>query len=189
MSLPNVHNTACPAPTRIRKRGFSVIELLLVMGIILILVSVSVPSLGTMMRTYRQGAAMQQIVGDLRKARSEAIRTGWQYRIIGFNSGASSEHRNQYRLMGRQSSAIAWPLDTVDAFTSDTQLAGAWVDINALYPGISFNPDDATADFSVVFDARGVRLSFDSFDPLVVDMGSGTSKSVIVSTVGGIKSE
>jgi prepilin-type N-terminal cleavage/methylation domain-containing protein len=170
-------------------RGFSVIELLLVMGIVLILVSVSVPSLGTMMRTYRQGAAMQQIIGDLRKARSEAIRTGWQYRIFGFNAAASSEYRNQYRLMGRQSSAIAWPADTVDAFTSGTQLAGAWVDIDSLYPGIRFNPDDATADFSVVFDARGVRLSFDSFDPLIVDMSSGTSKSVIVSTVGGIKSE
>jgi prepilin-type N-terminal cleavage/methylation domain-containing protein len=172
-----------------RTRGFSAIELLLVMGIVLILVSVSVPSLSTMMRIYRQGAATQQIIGDLRKARSEAIRTGWQYRIIGFNSGGTSDYRNQYRLMGRQSSAFGWPSGTVDAFTSATQLAGAWVDINSLYPGISFNPDDATADFSVVFDARGVRISFDSFDPLVVDMGSGTSKSVIVSTVGGIKSE
>lgn len=189
MNAPNAQSTACRVSPRNRMRGFSVIELLLVVGIVLILVSVSVPSLGTMMRTYRQGAAMQQIVGDLRKARSEAIRTGWQYRIFGFNSGATSEYRNQYRVMGRQSSAISWPTDTADAFTSDTQLAGAWVDINSLYPGINLNPDDASADFSVVFDARGVRLSFDSFDPLIVDMGSGTERSVIVSTVGGIKSE
>jgi len=193
MLMPDGDKTSHRAPPRCaaarRKgvaRGFSIIELMLAMCIVLILVSVSVPSFSQAFRNYRRDAAAQQIVGDLRRARSDAIMSGWQYRVVGFNAGASSAYRNQYRRIGRISSA-SWPSDTAAAFQSSTQMAGAWVDIAALYPGVSINPDD-TGSFSVSFNANGTRIE-SSFDPLVVTNGTATPKSVIVSIVGGIKSE
>lgn len=175
------------------RRGFSIIELMLAMCIVLTLVSITVPSISALMRNYRRDAATQQIVGDVRKARSQAILTGWQYRVVGYNNGASSAFKNQYRLLGRRSTAVSWPSTTAASFSSSTQFAEDWVNLPALYPGIRLNPSDATADFYVTFDARGVRTELDSFGPLVVSTGTTasttTTKTVVVTAVGGIKAQ
>jgi hypothetical protein len=83
---------------------------------------------------------------------------------------------------------VAWPGDTVAAFQSSTQIAGAWVDFTRLFPGVTLNPDDDTERFWVSFDARGVRIELDdSFDPLYVVNKTGASKLVNVATVGSVK--
>jgi type IV fimbrial biogenesis protein FimT len=175
------------------QRGFSIIELMLAMCIVLTLVSITVPSISTLMRNYRRDAATQQIVGDVRKARSQAILTGWQYRVVGYNNGASSAFKNQYRLLARRSSAVSWPSTTAAAFSSSTQRAEAWTNLPSLYSGVRLNPSDATADFYVTFDSRGVRIETDSFGPLVVSTGTTasttTTKSVVVSAIGGIRAQ
>lgn len=173
---------------RHKRQGFSLVELMVVVTVAAIVVGIAMPNFVNLLQTFRRDGAIQRIAGDLRKARSEAIRTGWQYRIFGYNNGAPSTYKNQYRLMARSSGADPWPDDTAAPFQSATQMAGQWIDIKTLYPGIRINPSDGTDRFWVGFDARGVRIDLDpSFDPLVVMNKVGSTKSVSIATVGNIR--
>jgi prepilin-type N-terminal cleavage/methylation domain-containing protein len=56
------------------ERGFSVVELVVVLAIILVLSSIAIPSLLSSMRTYRIGSAASSFSALLQRARFEAIR-------------------------------------------------------------------------------------------------------------------
>jgi prepilin-type N-terminal cleavage/methylation domain-containing protein len=58
-----------------RERGFSLIEMLVVVAIIAIMVTVSLPAIGQYMRNYHIRGAAQQFAGELQAARSKAIAT------------------------------------------------------------------------------------------------------------------
>jgi type IV fimbrial biogenesis protein FimT len=168
-----------------KEKGFSLLEVLVVIGIATIVMSVMLPNLSGFMRTYRRDGVIDRVIGDLRSARSKAITTGWQYRVMGFNEGSGNTYKNQYRIMARRSSADGWPADTVATMQTTTQLAGPWINISTLYPGVTLNKNNATPVFSVAFDSRGVRIEVDaSFDPLVISSQVGAVKSVRVSAVG-----
>jgi Tfp pilus assembly protein FimT len=162
---------------------------MIVVAIAMVLVGIALPNFIALMQSTRRDATVQYVVGDVRKARAEAIRTGWQYRIFGYNIGAGNARANQYRVMARRSSAVAWPDVSAASFEDDDQLARDWVDIGALYTGVTLNPDDATEDFAVAFDSRGVRTETNSFDPLVISDDTGTERSVRVSAVGNVRIE
>jgi prepilin-type N-terminal cleavage/methylation domain-containing protein len=170
-----------------KQKGFSLVEALVALSVGAILMAAIVPGFLGMLKTYRRDAAVEKVAGDLRKARGQAIATGWQYRLMGFNQGwsTSSPYKNQYRIMARRSSADGWPADTVAPMSSATQYAGPWIDITRTFPGVKLNPADNSQHFSVAFDSRGVRIELDtSFDPLVIVPQTGTSKSMRVSAVG-----
>jgi prepilin-type N-terminal cleavage/methylation domain-containing protein len=169
------------------QRGFSLVEAMVALSIGAILLAAIMPGFMGLMRTYRRDAAVEQVAGDIRKARSQAIATGWQYRIMGFNQGwsGSSTYKNQYRIMARRTTADGWPADTVAPMKSATQYAGPWIDVGRSYPGVKLNPTDTSQHFSAAFDSRGVRIELDtSLDPLVVVPQSGPSKSIRISAVG-----
>jgi type IV fimbrial biogenesis protein FimT len=69
------------------QKGFSLIEIMVAVSIGAILMAAVLPGFMGMMKTYRRDAAVEQVAGDIRKARSQAIATGWQYELLGFNQG------------------------------------------------------------------------------------------------------
>ena len=152
-----------------------------------IVTAISAPNFRTLLQVYRRDGAVQQVVGDVRKARTEAVKAGWQYRVYGFNGNTTSAYKNQYRLMGRSSGAVAWPNATDGVFQSATQMLGSWVDINKLYPGITLNPADITPDFWVTFDSRGVRIDLEpSFNPMAIANQRGNTRSISITAVGSV---
>jgi Tfp pilus assembly protein FimT len=167
--------------------GFSTIELMVVLGIALIMVRVAVPAITGVMRTYRRDGAVNHLVGDLRRARNEAIMTGWQYRVFGYSNSSTSAYKNQYRIMGRSSTAAGWPSDTAATFQSSTQLARDWINIPRIYQGVTLVSSDANADFFVAFDSRGARIELDSFAPLSVAGQTVSSRTLTVSAVGSAR--
>jgi Tfp pilus assembly protein FimT len=158
-----------------------------VIGIIVTVITM--PSFMNLLQVYRRDSAVGQIAGDVRKARIEAIRTGWQYRVYGFNAGSSSAYKNKYRLMARSSGGVSWAADSAAPFQSATQMAGPWVDVGALFKGVTMNPTDASDHFWVTFDSRGVRIELDaSFDPMMVkNTNISATKSLRVTTAGTVK--
>jgi prepilin-type N-terminal cleavage/methylation domain-containing protein len=171
-----------------RPRGLTLVELVVVVALMGMLVMIGLPFMTGSMQASRLEGAVRQIASDLRAAQARASLTGWQYRVVGYNESSGDAHSNQYRLMGRSSAAIAWPADTVGAFEGATQMAGDWVDVDALYPGVTINPASASPQFWVTFDSRGVAIDIAaSCNPMLLSGENGTSKSLRVTTAGSVR--
>ena len=175
-------------PTPGAPSGFSLVESMLAIAIASVIMGALLPRFTTIVRTFRRDGVTDQIAADVRKVRAQSISTGWQYRIIGFSSGSTNANKGQYRMMGRSSSAIAWPADNAAQLKTATQMAGPWVDIRTMFPGVSLNPANTATHFSVAFDSRGVRIELDAtFDPLVIQSQTGSSKSLRITPVGNVE--
>src|SRR2546427_9357490 len=78
-----------------RDAGFSLVELLIVVAIIVIMAAIALPNIGQYLRNYRIKAATQQVAGEIQSARMKAIsknvNLGVVFAIVG------GPERNQYR--------------------------------------------------------------------------------------------
>ena len=169
------------------QKGFTLIELVVVSGVLLIMVMIGLPQFTGMVLNSRLDASARQIAGDMRDARSLATKNGWQYQIVGYNAGGSTTYKNQYRLAGRANNTVAWPTPVANgsSFQSSTQMAGEWINFNSLYQGISLNPANTAPSFYVSFDSQGAV--FESTLPLTITLQSGGSRQVSVSLAGNVK--
>jgi prepilin-type N-terminal cleavage/methylation domain-containing protein len=170
------------------ERGYTLVEVLVGVALLAIVAGLAIPSFLAYTQRSKLDAAVRQLVEDVRQARSKAVLRGWEYRIYGFNSGSSSVYKNKYRLMGRSSTAVAWPADSAASFESATAMVSEWVNIGTVYPGVRFNPTDGTDHFWVAFNDRGVAYDIDdSFKPLNVTHPTGGTKTVTVTSAGSVR--
>jgi hypothetical protein len=173
----------------LQQRGFSSSELLEALALGAITLTISVLALSNTLRGSRVEAAAQHVVNDLREARSQAILRGWEYRVMGYNAGTSNARENQYRVLARRSSSASWPADSSAPFSSATQFAGEWIEVDGRYPGVRVTTTGASPpdQFGVTFDSRGAATELGgNFSPFEIAGDSGASKVLRVSPTGQV---
>lgn len=172
------------------QRGFSFTEMMIVVTLGALLLLIGTAGMSTALTNARHDGAVRQVISDVRDARSRAITTGWEIRLVGFGAGATGDRANQYRVLGRQSSAVAWPSATGASFESATQLAGDWTDIGSTWPGVDLAATTVDQSFQVTFDSRGAAPSAAvEFNPVALVNQHGDTKSLTVTTIGAIRLE
>ena len=71
--------TSINASRRARQRGFTLVEMLAVIAVMLIVLRLTLPSLDGLLGSDAEGMARTQLIGDLNKARSMALERGGLY--------------------------------------------------------------------------------------------------------------
>lgn len=65
-----------------RSRGFSLLEMVIVVAICLIVAAIAVPTINSVMTTYRLRAAVSSVTGAIQTTRYQAISSGYAYQIV-----------------------------------------------------------------------------------------------------------
>lgn len=173
------------------QRGVSVVGMIVALAIGGMILLIAVPAFTRAIDRSRLDIATRQLANDLRNARSKAITTGWEYKLIGFGNPSTNAMRNRYRLLGRRTSASAWPLDTTSVFTTTTQSAGPWTDPATVDTSLQLLPGGAGADsrFEIGFNSLGaVSVATGDFTPFQIRV-KGDLASIQVSVVGGVTTQ
>jgi prepilin-type N-terminal cleavage/methylation domain-containing protein len=176
---------------RSAQRGVTAIEIIVAVAIGGLVVAIAIPSFTTVLEHSRLDAASRQLSSALWNAHSKAVATGWEYKLFGFGNASTDARRNQYRLLGRRSSATAWPGDTDAPFSSTTQSAGPWTDLSMLSRGIQLLPGGTgtNARFEIAFNSRGaLSVNTGDFSPFRLQV-KDSSRLIRVSVVGGVTVE
>jgi prepilin-type N-terminal cleavage/methylation domain-containing protein len=74
---------------RARARGFSLIELMVVLGIVMVLMAIGMPSMRNVMDNIRHNNAVAAATSAIRSTRFQAVRFGTTYRIA-FNPATAT---------------------------------------------------------------------------------------------------
>lgn len=72
---------------RVRPFGFSLIELMVTLAIILIIVAMAIPLIGNAVAQYKMNSAVLSVTGIMQATRYRAISSGYPYRVA-FSSAA-----------------------------------------------------------------------------------------------------
>lgn len=174
--------------------AFSLPEVLVALGVLAIITAVAVPQVINAIRRSDFNAAVRQVTGDARLARSLAVSKGGNYRLHAGRDPAIgiSNLYNSYRLEYRSNPASAWPANSATMGTNSNVICD-WQDLSILYGGVTivsvvdggssaidgaiFNSSGASVDSSNI--VRSVNISVQNQD--------GTTKVVQIDPAGNVK--
>jgi type II secretion system protein H len=156
-----------PSPTRSlhRARGFSLVELLLVLALIGVLAAIAAPSFTGWIRSIRASSAADRLAADLALARVIAVRDGW-------TTSLRIEGAGVYQITR----------DDVNGAPVDVLLE---TDLRDDYPGVNVSPSGTR----IAFDSRGILRSAGDWDTTIIIYHNGGYERLTVSQVGRVLRE
>jgi prepilin-type N-terminal cleavage/methylation domain-containing protein len=169
--------------------GFSAAELLVVVAMLAILATVSLPIFAETLRNSRLSGAARQLVGDIRHARSLAISKGDFYGLHLYPDdalGVDPAHKNSYRIE-YSSDGATWPLEDA-TMGSDPAVITNWQNLSTQFTGVKV---DSVVDGGgnpiggPIFNSIGGSVSPPS--PRLVNITLIDDKVIQVSPAGNVK--
>jgi len=71
-----------PVERQLESRGFTLIEMVMVVAIGLVVAAMAVPTVNKVMNTYRLRAAVSSVTGAIQTTRYQAISSGYAYQVV-----------------------------------------------------------------------------------------------------------
>jgi len=142
-----LHSTIRSAPSARSRSGVTLIELMVVVGLMSVVLAFAVPSFSDWMSNQRARAAARSLADLLMLARGEAIRTGDRYVLFFGNPGSVDASGNAVQSSGDWVPVLL--IDDGPPATSDCQIGGG-EEFEAIEPvdGISWGVTDASVAVS-----------------------------------------
>jgi type IV fimbrial biogenesis protein FimT len=156
--------------------GFTIIELLVVVGMIAVLMGFGIPAMGTFVKNDRLSTQINTLVGHLAYARSEAVLRSQQVALC-----ASS---NMTACLGTDWGA-GWIL-YVDA-DGDSKLSAGEEILRVKQPLSGGNTLSSTFADSFIYDKRGFSATGTGTFSLCDDRGVTNLKSISISNTGRVR--
>ena len=152
-------------------RGFTMIELLVVVAIAAILATIGIPALQGTLRDFRQKSALSLLVSDLNQARGEAIKRNSRVLLCVRDAAGTACAASTNWLSG-------WVVCTTDSVTGTACDAASSPNPFIVRPAL-----DASLTLTVA-DAAAVALSSVRFNANS-SQGAGISAATLTLTLGG----
>lgn len=132
--------------------GYTLTELVFVMGILIIMAAIAVPHLQHLKRSLVSKKAAREVVGALRATRSLAIMTNREHRID------FEPQLKRYRIMkGNQpNNSIAWTPTTEEW----TEIEGETIFMSSTIDAIHFNPNGSSNLGTITISDSATNLNY-----------------------------
>ena len=171
---PHVAHAAPGVPPEARTdnsacRGWTLVELMMVVAIIGVIVKISVPSIQNTILAYRLSAASASVSAAIQQTRFQSITIGCPYTIT-FTAGSST-----YQV---QTQALSGTPPVCAASFSNVGSAVAWTSGG----GVSLSPST-----TLQFNANGIVTATTGTLSFTLSNGSAATRTITVSGVGNVK--
>ena len=168
-----------------RRGGFSAAELLVVVTMLAILATVSLPIFAATFKSARLSGAVRQLASDIRSARSLAVSKGGYYRLQTSNNSYRVEHCNPCT----PPVSVSWPASSAQMGASADVISN-WQDLSSLYGGITIQ-SVSTVD-GAIFNSTGASVGPGNYPvtprSVTITLADDSAPKVIqVSPAGNVK--